>query len=97
MNKILIRVSNRCPAAQALTFDILNMLNVKIEGQDTFGDNVYDVKGNFLMVDIECATAKWGTDNEIVIKWTKDNQVFNTLNLDHRVFHIIKEVNAENE
>lgn len=41
-----------------LLFDMLRLFDVKIVGQDTYGDKVHEVKDDYLL--IEDGVARWG-------------------------------------
>jgi hypothetical protein len=64
MNTIIAVFEKNWIETQML-FKFLAAFNISIQGQDTYGDRIHDVKKDYLFVNNETKIAKWMSKQEI--------------------------------
>lgn len=71
MNMIIAIFEKNWVEVQML-FKFMTAFGVTIEGQDTYGDRMHEVKEDFLFVNNETKIAKWMCKEEVIEHSSKD-------------------------
>lgn len=71
-----------------ILFKFMTAFGITIEGQDTYGDRVQKVKGDFLFVNNETKIAKWMSKEEVIE--LSDKEFYYHLHYDAMLYNLKK-------